>query len=160
MQTATREEVLEDVFSDVMESLAFMFAERVDKEDLPSADGTILAVGMRFAGPFAGTLALTVPEATCTELAANVMGMDPEDAAAEEHAADALREVLNVTCGQLLTALAGDEPVFDLSVPTAEQKPPAHWAAALEQPQTLAFLVDESPMLLTLSIDATAATGA
>ncbi len=160
MQTATRTEVLDDVFSSVLESLAFMFAERADKGDLPPADGTSLAVRMRFAGPFSGTLALTVPEATCTELAANVMGMEPEDKAAEEHAADALREVLNVTCGQLLTALAGEEPVFDLSVPNADRQPAAHWDATLQQPETLAFLVDESPMLLTFTMNAPGATGA
>jgi CheY-like chemotaxis protein len=44
-----------------------------------------------------------------------------EDDLVRERALDSLKEMLNVTCGQLLTSFAGEGPVFDLSIPTVAE---------------------------------------
>ena len=72
---------------------------------------------MTYSGGMTGSISLIVPDDVCPEIAANVLGKDPDDAIVAAQSADALKEVLNVLCGNILTAVAGESPVFDLSVP-------------------------------------------
>ena len=86
----------------------------------PSAEqhAAPLARGVRvaFAGPFAGALALRVSEDVATALAANMLGVDAVDAG-DRLVHDALGEVANVICGNLLPELAGRMAVFHLGAP-------------------------------------------
>jgi len=150
---AEYEQVLRDVFCEVTEQLAFMFGEPAEKDDLPAPDGECLETSMRFTGDRAGTLSLAVPAAVAPEVAANVLGLDPDDPSVQAGATDALKEMLNVTCGHVVTALAGEEPVFDLSVPEIRSLDPDQWQARLDDPQTVAFLLDDNPVLLRLSLE-------
>jgi len=50
-------------------------------------------------------------------LAANMLGLEKEDAATLDHQYDALKELANVLCGNLLPAIAGPEPEFDVQPP-------------------------------------------
>lgn len=152
MQT-DRAKTAGEVFCEVIESLAFMFGEPSRKEDLPPAGSSYVQATMTFAGPFKGSLALVVPEEVAPEIAANILGVEVDDEMAREQAEDTLKEVLNVTCGHILTALAGEEPVFNLSVPEIAVTETAAWQAFLNNPDTAVFMVDDSPMLLLLSID-------
>ena len=94
---------------------------------------------------------MTVPVEMCPEIAANVLGVDLDDPDVVVKPLDALKELLNVTCGHVLTALAGDEPVFDLTVPEVTEIDAVAWKKLADAPYTVAFLVDESPVLLQLS---------
>lgn len=141
-----------EVFCDVVESLAFMFGEAADEDELPaSAAGYILAT-MSFSGPMTGRIELAVPREMRVEIAANVLGVDPDDEQAVSGADDALKELLNVTCGQVLTRLAGEEPVFDLSVPVVSDLGDVAWTAMTQAPDVAKVVVDESPALLRLAI--------
>ena len=146
------EETIMKVFSDVAESLAFMFVEPPDDEPLPEPDSPCVLTKMDFRGPFTGTLALATPESLCPEIAANVLGLDPDDEliAAKPH--DALKELLNVTCGNLLTAIAGDEPVFDLTVPEVSALEEDSWNALKESPGAVALILEDRPVLLKLLV--------
>lgn len=72
-------ELIGEVFCKVLETQAFMFGEPVDIEDLLTRAGEYIKTQMGFAGPLKGTLALAMPEAMCTEVAANVLGLEPDD---------------------------------------------------------------------------------
>ena len=98
-----------------------------------------------------------VPPQMCAEIAANVLGIDPEDDLAQEQSVDALKEVLNITCGKMLPVLAGTEPVFDMSLPETLEINADAWTARLNEPGTLSFMVDDSPVLLRLLIRGQAA---
>ena len=108
-------ETIIDSFTDVIEKMAFMFVEEAE-DDEKEADGALKAE-MQFSGAYGGSVIIAVSHETANELASNVLGVDPDDENIEELRNDALRELLNVTCGNLLTAHYGEEPVFDLSVP-------------------------------------------
>ncbi len=146
-------EILFEVVSGVLEAQAFMFADAAEKGDIPPRDGEYYQAKMTFVGPFRGTMALTVPMEMCTEMAANVLGLDMDDEQAEEGAQDALKELLNVACGQVLTELAGEEPVFDLTVPAVTVMDDETWDALTHDENVAAMLVDERPLLTGLWIE-------
>lgn len=72
------------------------------------------AVRVAFTGPFAGALEVRVTADVARSLAENMLGVDDADPALVR---DALGEVANVVCGNLLPDLGGREAVFHLSAP-------------------------------------------
>ncbi len=100
-----RNDVLRGVFSSILENMAFMFADAAEEEEIFDAGAPYVRAEMTFQGPTKGTIAIAVPEAMCPELAGNILGIDPEDEMIAARPHDALKELLNVTCGNVLTAL-------------------------------------------------------
>lgn len=141
-------EIVNRVFCDIIEQLAFMFGEPVDADELEAPAPKNILVRMEFKGASAGTLALAVPAHMCLELAANVLGLDSDDPDVMSKAIDALKELLNVSCGNLLTALAGEKPLFDLTVPTAAKLDGDGWNELLKAQDTMTFVVDDYSVLL------------
>ena len=147
-------EALTEVFCSVLETLAFMFGDQVEKDELPPESDENLAVKIRFKGPNAGELTLIAPADICLELAANILGVDDSSELADAKAHDALKELVNVTCGQLLTTIFGEEPVFDLTVPEVQPIDGPGWRELLTNEESVAFNVEENLVMLHLTIDA------
>jgi chemotaxis protein CheY-P-specific phosphatase CheC len=132
-----------------------MFGEIADKQELPHCLSDCLLARITFSGAAKGALVLAVPAPLCAQIAANVLGIDEDDELPPGRPADALKELLNVICGHVLTALAGEAPVFNLSVPEVSPLDEAHWTALVEAPATVGFRVDDVPVLLQLAIEET-----
>jgi len=106
---------------------------------LPLADGPggqpgrQVVAAVDFRGPFGGRLELAVSEAMLPIVAASMLGqLDPPP---PDEQRDALRELANVICGNLLPEIAGAEPVFLLDAPRIDAGPaPAPLAAEAEVP--------------------------
>jgi len=147
-----RDQVLCRVFCDVLEKLAYLFAEPISTKHVPSSEGRCIQVTIAFNGPLEGVLSLAVPELVCEELAASILGLEPEDPLSRQHGCDALKEVLNVTCGHLLTSIEGVEPVFHVSPPELTELDQKGWASYLTDSDTNGFLVEEKPVLLRMSL--------
>ena len=95
------------------ESLALLVAEPALAGDASPAP-MLHAVSVGFRGPARGRLVLRVSDDVRAALAANMLGVaDPAPALQ----VDALGEVANVICGNLLPALAGSAAVFRLAAP-------------------------------------------
>ena len=77
-----------------------------------------------------------------------VLGMDQDDEIVQQRSLDSLKEVLNVICGNLLTVIAGEEPIFNLSVPETDTIGPDEWQQLIDDPDSQGFLVDDNPVLL------------
>ena len=105
-----------EAISNVLENMAFIFTEELPAEEMSIKPGEFLAAEMTFNGPNRGRVSLLVQYPFCTVLAVNMLGTD-ESEVTEAKAFDALKEVLNMACGQFLTSRFGSEPVFDLTVP-------------------------------------------
>ena len=144
-------DTLTEVFCDVVEKLAFMFGEPADTADLDIQGQQCLLAAMNFSGELTGSMALALPQAMCDEIAANVMGLEPDDLA-DEHRADAVKEALNVTCGNVLTALAGEKPIFDLTIPQVAAIDPAAWAKLAADEEVVGVEVDDYAVLLKISL--------
>jgi chemotaxis protein CheX len=145
-------ELLTKVFSEVIEALAFMFADETDADELPASPDGYLEATMSFKGDFSGRLALAVSKDMCPELAGNILGVEPDDERVMEKAEDALKELLNMVCGHVLTSLAGEEPVFDLTVPAMKNLGAAEWAEMTGRDDVATLLVDDYPVALLLSL--------
>ena len=105
---------------EVLERYAFMVADPRPKEEGPADFPTPLwRVVIDYAGPYGGALGLVAPPVLARQIAANLYGAEPDEVS-EEQAQDALKELLNVTCGDYLHEIEGDEPIFDLTAPVLE----------------------------------------
>ncbi len=102
------------IFSDVLANLAFMFIDESQAEPPP---GPWLETSIQYQGAVRGRLSLCCPREFSETLAANLLGVDSMELEGAGPAEDAIRELLNVVCGQFVTARYGTETVFHLSIP-------------------------------------------
>lgn len=96
-----------------LERLAFLFASPV--EEAPAADESGLeTVSVDFTGAFTGGLELSLSVPVLAELAANMLGVGEGAALSAEEQRDALKELANVICGNLLPAIDGQAKEFNI----------------------------------------------
>lgn len=143
---------IQATFDEVLEKLAFMFVDVVHPEQIEAVEEPLLKGEMRFKGPMQGSIAILAPASLTLELASNILGLDPEEIHLFPNGVDALGELLNVVCGHILTTIAGEEPVFELSVPETNTIDAGQWADALKDSNAFAFSVEGTPMILHVSV--------
>lgn len=141
-------ELIRDVFAKVLEKQVFIFADESSADDLPEGDGDWVEARMSFHGPFGGSLSLAMPKVAELDIAANFLGKDADDPEVIKCAEDSLKEILNVVCGHILTALAGEEPIFDLSIPKVHPLSENDRIALAALPGALAFDMEGKPVIL------------
>jgi hypothetical protein len=96
------------------EELSFMLPNE-DPEDLQLAAPGTIGARISFRGAFTGTLAILICGDLLPRLSTNMLGQEtPPDPPQQ---LDALREVANVICGNLLPEVAGRQAVFDICPP-------------------------------------------
>ena len=98
------------------EDLAFLFAFSGDEADFAQADPAV-AARVWFSGVFSGSLAMKLSAEVLPELTANMLGVNGEEQTTLDQQYDALKEALNVVCGNLLPELGGDQEVFNIDPP-------------------------------------------
>lgn len=118
---------LAEVTADTLEKLAFLFATPMDAS--PAIDETQLTtVRVEFGGAFAGGVELSLSGPVLDELAVNMLGADDGESIAPEARLDALKELANVVCGNLLPILGGGEAVFNIQAPVVVPDGHPGWA--------------------------------
>jgi len=154
-----RKRVIGDVFESVLQNLAFMFVEAVEKETLESMESPqdlpekFIKASMAFTGSIRGRVNLMVPDELAKELASNIIGKEIDKNISQRHLNDALKEVLNVTCGNLLSAVVGTEQVFDAASPILSEHDQKDWKAFLEERDSIPFMIEDWPAVLQFLID-------
>jgi CheY-specific phosphatase CheX len=105
---------------------------------------------VRFTGPRTGRLEVRVAQDLLPVIAANMLGLDESDAAEQF---DALGEIANVICGNVLPALHDDSAVFDIAAPetgTGKEHDPSRG----EQPvASVRLALDYGPATTLLFVD-------
>ena len=157
MMRAKLEKIMSRVTIDTLEKLAFMFAFSDEGGEGQPWD-SMVAGSVSFTGPFSGTLIVTISIEVLQELAANMLGLDDGEETTQEHRSDALRETMNIVCGNLLPAIAGDEVVFDIGVPKVlpadqEMKKGAGIPDGLDPSAKVTLDLDEGQYVLFLFLD-------
>ena len=143
---------VESTFIKVVEQLTFMFGEEVACDEIEVAPEPWVEARIDFTGDIAGTLVVVVPESLQPEIAANILGLDTEGLDTKEVLDDALGEVLNVVCGHVIMALAGDGANFELDPPIITELDRDTLDAYLADTDTTAYLLDDEPLLLSLKL--------
>ena len=144
------ETLLRQVAEDTFATMAFFLpAEGPGSNPDPSGPSRVALVD--FTGPFAGRLSLTVPDAMAALLAANMLGLDGGQPTPLQER-DALAELANVICGNLLPILATPQDVFNVGHPcvTPPDPQPAGPRTPPDSGVTLSF--DEGTVRLTLHV--------
>jgi CheY-specific phosphatase CheX len=92
-------------------------------------------VSIDFFGPIHGALVLQLNGEILPDLAANMLGEDEPPPLIHQH--DALKELANVICGNLMPLISGSEAEFDLGAPQIRdaqfETDPKHHTAAAQQ---------------------------
>ncbi len=131
---------LATIFSEVLANLAFMFTEEEPAD--PEAGDLWFETAISYEGPSRGTLRLRCSSAFTVKLAANLLGVDVEESQAENQAEDAVKEFMNILCGQFVTAVHGTVDIYNLTIP--------QMAPLTEMPD---LGLPDSPERTTLSVD-------
>ncbi len=147
-----RENILAEAFSEALETMAFMMVMPLE-EELPIPH-EMVKVSMQFTGPVSGTVEIMGGKDFLVAMAANVLGIDPEDEEVQTKGVDAFREILNTTCGVLLPKLASSPAdVFNVTLPADESfAGQEHWQKFIGQQGTTVLDVDGNPLACRLSL--------
>jgi len=143
-------EKINAAFCEVLNRQVFLFADPVPQGEFDAGEGAFQAATIGFRGEVEGRITMALPDSIVGEIAANFLGMDADDPFVTAKSGDACKELLNVACGHILTALKGDGPVFDLSIPelsAVDARRVGDWATGAG---ALPFDVDGSPVLLRI----------
>ncbi|GMW01762.1 MAG: hypothetical protein AMXMBFR84_28990 [Candidatus Hydrogenedentota bacterium] len=145
MNCAHRSRLIE-VVCEVTEVFAFMFADPMDDEgeSAPTPDEGVLAA-IDFSGAADGSLTVCLPVALALDMACNAIGSESAD---PQEILDAVKEYANQLCGQMLTAMAGSEPVFVLGIPTAVFIDSEDWSELRGNPDCIQLIVEDSDPIL------------
>jgi len=108
--------ILTDVVVDTLAKLAFMFAAPLEKP-APAGTRELATVRVRFSGPLCGGMQLSLSLPLLAELAGNMLGADDASALSADEQHDALCELINVICGNLLPLIGGNNAEFHIQTP-------------------------------------------
>jgi chemotaxis protein CheX len=108
--------ILTDVVVDTLEKLAFMFAVPLEGP-APAGARELATVRVRFSGPLCGGMQLSLSRPLLATLAGNMLGADDASALSTDEQHDALCELINVICGNLLPMIGGGTAEFNIQTP-------------------------------------------
>ncbi|MEI6564314.1 MAG: chemotaxis protein CheX [bacterium] len=109
--------ILGRVTIETLEQFAFLLGDPPDVNPPSAMPSTAWVVRLIFSGPRTGKLGMATTPCLARQMAANLFGIERDDVS-DEQAVDALKELLNVTCGDYLHEIEGNTPIYDLSAPT------------------------------------------
>jgi hypothetical protein len=141
--TATTQALAEALAESLM-TMAFVDAFPADAP--PVAPNKTVVVRIPFGGTRRGALEVLVPDALGLTLAANILGEPPDGPDAVSRGRDALKELVNVTCGLLLSRLP-DPAKPAMSIPHVREASGARWDAVARRPDTVALDAEGLPVI-------------
>jgi two-component system, chemotaxis family, chemotaxis protein CheY len=115
IKTEPTKGLLADLASNALEECAFVMAKPTDDAFGWSEDVVYATIG--FDGPRDGDLVIAAHHDMGAELAASMLGVDPDDPDVEESVASALAEVANILCGVVVAQIFGSDAPCRLGLP-------------------------------------------
>ena len=131
-----------DALNEVLETMAFIFPQPLDKPAEAPENPMLVSIG--FTGLADGTLELVAGEAFAALIAANILGASCVDQDMNQCAGDAIKELVNVICGSMLSKTA----------PTSAEGS-SHRIFEMDLPKLTSFDVIKDWQTFTTTFDAT-----
>ncbi len=150
MSAIDTQNVVSVAVTQALEKMAFLMA--IPFEETPPTPEVVIMSEIEFAGPVSGRIRAAAGLDFATSLALNISG---QDELTEEECADAMKELVNVTCGLVLPLIAGSPAdVFDLSVPhLTRHEDRVQWDEFIGRETVTVLNVEEWPLAISLWID-------
>ncbi len=139
-------ELLLEALAEALETMAFICPEPAAEAPVPPAKSECLSI--RWSGGGGGELQLATTRRFGELLAASILALEPGTPEAAQRAADALKELCNITAGALLARLSeSPEDALAMGLPTARVLPDAAaWRQFVGQPRTVMVLAEGQPL--------------
>lgn len=116
--TAEMQSCLEKAARRVLEDAAFVFTESVNTTERPAGwKESVIQASLPYSGPVNGCFIIAAPPELGAELAASILGLEPDTYEAVDKAGDALAEILNMLAGIVLEDTFQAEETWQLGVP-------------------------------------------
>lgn len=129
----------------VLEETVFVLAE--EQEEETTWESTMIEASIPFTGPMSGTIALATTLEFGAELAAGLLGVEPEELPQDEGGDESLAELLNILMGVVAQEWFGNKDC-DFGIPQVKRLSPAEHAEARGKATiTLALVTDEFEQL-------------
>jgi hypothetical protein len=145
---ATTAQLLVEAVAESLMTMGFVDAFPVNAAPA-DAPADPLAVRVPFAGPRRGALEIVTTESLGLTLAANILGVTPDDPDAAQRGRDALKELANVTCGLFLSRLPGPAKPA-MSIPHVREASPARWHAVARRPDAAFLDAEGLPLVVRI----------
>jgi CheY-specific phosphatase CheX len=120
-------DALQQALIEVSENAYFVFVEPSDARQFAAGveqvNAAWLKVSVTFAGAFAGSVEIALPEPLGNWLVTSLLGMDTDQALPETQMFDGVGEFANMVCGAWLSKLS-DRALFELRVPAVTRMAP------------------------------------
>lgn len=144
--------ILFEIGESVLQKLAFLFAYPAENVSASPVQ-EMIAAEVTFSGPYSGKVRIAITPDVLPEMAANMLGIEEDDTIqTTQH--DALKELANVLCGNLLPRIFGKHVVFSVGLPQIlefvngmKDDPKEIWSAET------AFILDNGAARLFLYLD-------
>ncbi len=140
------------------DELAFMLPAEEDESEDQEAPKSGFTASVSFRGLHTGRVMVAATRSLLPVLAANMLGEDGEPPAQQQ--LDALAEVANVVCGNLLPAIAGPHEVFQFEAPIVFESSASPFGGAQEPTVETSITFDDGYATLLLFIDKDGRRGA
>ena len=153
-------EIMAAVAIETLERLAFLYSSPQDENN-----GLMLnpmEASISFRGPFSGRLVLKISALAVLELSANMLGIDEENVTIEQQS-DAIKEAINVICGNLLPVIGGNQVEYNINPPqiiteTEDEKSIVEDKDKSRPFAVVRLFIDEEPCELYLYVDGDASS--
>lgn len=99
---------------ETLEQLAYIFSSPSEEIDMLTPNSMVASIP--FSGPFSGRLMMKIATLPVLELVANMLGIDENEIDSEQKS-DAIKETLNILCGNILPEIAGNQDIFNIKTP-------------------------------------------
>ena len=109
------------VVIEILEDAAFLFAEPMDEDARTEIADEVYVARIGYSGASSGEMVLSTPLTVASELAANLLGLEPDDPEVEGKGAEAVGEMLNIIGGALLKEWFGASSDFEMGIPSVER---------------------------------------
>lgn len=116
MMAESIDQILSRVAAKSLEKLAFIFSFPTAEDDDFVYESAV-AASVHFNGKFSGRLIIITEPQILVELTSNMLGIDDDEETTRDQQEDALKETINIICGNLLPELAGEAEVFHIDSP-------------------------------------------
>lgn len=147
----TQSSPIVESLGEALQTMAFTSPVPIDPPEVAPIEPVLCRI--EFAGPVAGTIEMVVGQQFAVLLCGNMLGSRPAPCEALASAADAVKELLNVTCGGFLARLGRpSHERFTVSLPSLSNLDAgAQWRSFVESPAAATFDVDGDVLAIRVS---------